>query len=338
MRRLCLISIAAVLAGCSPPDGGVRDLGVDAGGAETEVAITSEADFPDELLQGELLVSLESTSQTLLFESDDYVFVFRDDNELAWFAKDNTMLVTYARWPDSNVDGGGPPGRDLVVTSDRAWFQAETGQGDQGLAGAEHSLGAPFPLFGQPIVIIDVGPLMSPRGIAFRDNQFLAGWDDKLVVANETVGVTETVNLPGPLVFDHIDDGEQGAAFWTSSDGGFALHTFTVADGVSQVTSEHEQPRGWVTASEGHAWISASGALHVDDLQVANASTDETAAMGRAGDTVAWSSGGTVRFTTDGGQSFAAIDGAADRVHSIIVDSSSIYWSTHQGIHRYSLR
>lgn len=354
MRRTLCIVLLATLAACSAPEAPAppSDAGAIGDASRSE---NDGADLLDErltpLAAGEQLADLADfdASPVSLRDAGEFLFLLGDGRSLAWLRKEGGPVDDFAEWPDNENANAAPASTDFVHDDQRVWFLAELGDGTSGIVGAAHALGNSEPFFGQPIVIIDVGPLTAPSGIGIHNNRLVAAFsesegreDPTLIVATENGGVLETFQAPGPYLFDHLQSPPDGIALWTdSATDGTELHTFSPETGFTSLPGSSGRPTAFDSNDDEHVWALENGEiwrLPIGDQEPtlaarAIAVTDDSQ-IATNGDVIAISSANTIFVIGPDGQT--AIN-AHDEVHSLIADSSSIYWSTTQAVYHYDI-
>jgi hypothetical protein len=341
MRRFLVIALWSVLAACSAPDEpGAADAGlsVEVGRPDGDASVTLET--------GELLSDFGDmdAEEYLLRDAGEFLFVFGDGRELGWLRKSEGTLISFADWPDTDHQEAGRGSPDYVFDDERVWFVAEMGDGTSALVGAAHDLGNPFPFFGQPIVIIDAGPRTGPRGIALHQNRLVAVFEDRsIVVATEEGGIVDTLEAPAPPMFDRIDTGPEGIALWTKDDGaGATLRAFTPEQDFTTLAEPGDEPIAASIHAGGYVWVTRdgdvverpSGDASARVVMEGGVPVDAEAQVAASGEAIAAAAGDSIRLIV--GERITDID-AEGEVHSLIVDSSSIYWSTTDGVYRYDV-
>lgn len=340
----CLHTIAAVsllLAACSSPPDGKSDSGNDVGtspDAGVDAAVTdggaTEADTASaELLQGELVAEVPDGAEDVrIYDAGEFLFVVTDGRDLGWVSKTGPTVLSYAVWPDATRPDDGPPSRDIAWDDERFWFLSEAADGTWSLIGAEHFLGNPSPLFGQPIIIIDIGP-GEPAGLARFGGLFAIPVDDQLVTVSEGTMPVRTP-LGGTPVFDTFD----GPWLFLATDAGFELKQFGPNSGqLTTFESVPEAPIAFAASADGVYFLSAAGELRQDGGMTENDATTIFAearpsespllAAGAAG--AAWTGDDEVRFFTEELLRYEASD-----IDAIVVDETDLYWSGSEGIFR----
>lgn len=226
MKRLfrCLIAVL-MLAGtsCSKESSSNNpqisvDLGVD-----TSRAVDLPAETPWFAFE-------TSANDVALALTGDYLFVFQDHTTLWWVHLGDGSFQEVFRWPDvSFEDTAGSVDSQFVIGTDYAWFYGTTVETPNTVAfvGAEHQVSQPVWLFGQPIIVVDIGPADGFRGIGQLGDTTLAitnrfdGTLDPRIWIRE-LNNQRSVPLPSEVVFDRMVMTDRGPALWTSD--GLAIY------------------------------------------------------------------------------------------------------------------
>ena len=343
MRRFSLIAAVAIAAAaCSDssdegqtPDLGepIPDAGVDmASGPGGGDATNGDSGLAAE--PGELLVEVAG-DEVLIHDAGSFLFVVTDGESLGWIRKDGDVITPFADWPSAERPGDGPPSRDTTWDEERFWFLARADSGDWVLAGAEHYLGSPNPFFGQPIVIIDVGP-GEPGGLSRFGSLFVVPMDDQLLSVTEG-GAPVAQPLGGESLFRKMD---QDFLFVTNADG-HHLRRFGPQSGqLTTYETVSAEPRAFSASPNGVYFIDGAGSLRLDGTEgeddstvvLADTRTSDAPILASSGTAVAWTGVDEVRVLTDELRRFAATD-----VDAIVVDDAAVYWSGAGGIWRADL-
>lgn len=331
MRHLALI-IAATLAvaACSRPeeDNNVIRIDDDLGGEPTTDMVV---ELP--VLDGEFVAppTRDNVDDVRISDGGEFLFIVQDDQWFAWLAKNQAVAIDFASWPDTTRPDDGPPSKDVAFDDTYLWFLSEY-DGGWSLAGVEHFLGNPSPLFGQPIIIIDLGPIQKPRGIERYGARFLiptdpriAGGVGDLISVGENIPPTST-ELPGAPLFDDFDG-------WLGSRDGDRFVISRYDDTEETFTQEWEsdiEPIAfavgddpYVIRGDGGIWDESDGGVQVGD------SPAEDPLIDASGGVVAWTATDGIRVY-DG--ELRRIDAA--EVDAIVVDDAHIWWSNSEGVFR----
>lgn len=356
MRRILAIVLFAAVAACAAPDSpGAPDggPGADVSGTGVGAGVDVADDVRPMLESGELLNDLADfdADDVVLRDAGEFLFLFGDGSELGWMQKSDGNLITILHWPDAEHEGAGRASRDYAFGDERVWFVAEMGDGTSAVVGAEHDLGNPFPFFGQPIVIIDVGPLTSPSGISIDQNRLIAAFEKsegrfqpRLVVATEQGGVQETVQLDRDGPFDRLDTGPDGTIFWTYGEpDGAELQAFRPGEDLQTLEWPTVVPLASAADDDGYFWLLEPGEVWARPAGDATGSMLANLVLTDGADAeMAAHDGAVAVWSTD--RIHVIEDGVVDHVvasegevHSLILDASSIFWSTTQGVYRYDL-
>jgi hypothetical protein len=324
MRRFAFIAAVSLLAAaCSQPQNGANfhvpdDLG-------TNQDTSANADLAP-VPEGEVFAELEDASEIQIYDAGEFLFVVADGSSISWVDKGNGAFIQIATWPDMTAPDSGPPSRDVVWDDERFWFLTETSPGQYAVAGIEHLLGSPSPFFGQPIIVIDVGPLMQPGGLSLFGTKFAIPTATELVTVGENLPVVR-IPLGGEPTFDHMDEGW----LFVTVENGFELKHFSDdTDALTVESSFDFLPRAFASS-----WaIEADGALNVEGVVVLQDTESEPSPLlATDGTRAAWTSDGEVRVYQDELMRFRA----DQPVDAIVVDATHVYWTTATKIHRGSL-
>ena len=305
-------------------DAGSRDTGAPDSDPTVDVSHAAELEEP-------VLVAApddDSTQELLIFDAGESMFTIGDRSHLGWVGKDGGPIFGYETWPSFIEPDAGPPVTDAVFDDDRFWMLCESGAGWK-LYGVEHFLGAATPLFGQPIIVLDTGPLTTPHGISRFGNQMLIADADGFVLVGETSPWARTPWAGSP-VFDHMDHGK----LVIETESRWEVIGFDLAAGDFGVLHELQAtPLAFAASDDDVVWLDPGGFVVRNDATVASSSgatADSLVAVGAAG--IAWSLDGEVRFVDDD-RPLRRIrtDGQPD---TMFVDDTSVYWSTADGIWR----